>query len=448
MLALLALLGAAFSAGRMRADGASESRTPFTAANREQARAILRAVYDSVATHFYDPGFHERNLPARYAEMDRMIQRATSMPQAMTVVAALLEPLDDPHVFFLPPGYKHPLVVYGFRFMMVGNDCYVTEIDPGSDAAKKLYLGERLLSVEGEPLTRENFWKVDYNLKVLSPRDLLHIGIEETDEPTGNAAGDKTGRNRGGDPDTGEGEVIVQARIRTQTDGPGAGGVHDQEAGPYSSRRAEFSKEGVLIWKIPRFPLESDDAVAKWKLTKAYKALVLDLRGTDGEWDRGDDSMLGNLLGKDTQVGSRITRKGSEPYIVKAEKIPFRGELVVLVDSGTSGSAEILARVMQIEKRGVVIGDRTAGAATESKVFSCATGEEPELEAAHVSISVAEIRMADGQTIGKEGVAPDDVVLPSQDDLKAGRDPQLARAAGLAGLAIDAKAAGKIFPPD
>lgn len=419
----------------------------WTGVKQGVAREILKAVYEQMNIHYYDLHFHGEDFSARFAEMGSMMQRATSMSQAMTIAAALLEPLNDPHVFFLPPGYRGPLIEYGFRFMMVGSDCYVTEIASGSDAARKLHVGERLLSVEGEPITRENLWKVEYNLNVLSPRTLLHAGIEQADEPAGNAAEEKKGRSRSGDPDTGEGEVIVKASMSSASNNLHPAEVFGQMTGRYVSRTAEFSKEGVLIWKIPRFPLDSDDAAAKWELAKKYKSLVLDLRGTAGEWNRGGDNTLGNLMGKDTQVGQRITRNGSEPYVVKVAKMPFRGKLVLLVDSGTSASSEILARVAQVQKRGMVIGDRTAGAATESKMFSCATGGEAEAEAAHVSISVAEIRMSDGSVIGREGVTPDEIVLPSQDDLKMGRDPQLARAAALAGLAIDSTASGKMFPP-
>ncbi len=44
------------------------------------------------------------------------------------------------------------------------------------------------------------------------------------------------------------------------------------------------------------------------------------------------------------------------------------------------------------------------------------------------------------------GVTPDDIVLPSAQDLAAGRDPVLAHAADLMGVTVTAEQAGKAFP--
>jgi C-terminal processing protease CtpA/Prc len=62
------------------------------------------------------------------------------------------------------------------------------------------------------------------------------------------------------------------------------------------------------------------------------------------------------------------------------------------------------------------------------------------------SITIADIIMPDGKSLENAGVVPDEVLLPTAEDLAAGRDPVLARAASLCGVDIDSKTAGGYFP--
>jgi C-terminal processing protease CtpA/Prc len=145
-------------------------------------------------------------------------------------------------------------------------------------------------------------------------------------------------------------------------------------------------------------------------------------------------------------IGTRVTRKGKALMGTKSRRADaFSGKLIVLIDAASASSSEILAKVVQLGKRGVVVGDRSAGAVMEARIFE--SGQlAPNLILYQFSVTSADLVMQDGKSLETIGVTPDELLLPSGQDLALGRDPVLARAAKLAGLDIDPIAAGKLFP--
>jgi len=65
-----------------------------------------------------------------------------------------------------------------------------------------------------------------------------------------------------------------------------------------------------------------------------------------------------------------------------------------------------------------------------------------------VSITEADIVMADGNGLEHIGVTPDELLLPKKADLVASKDPVLSRAAAILGVKIDPKKAGSLYPTD
>lgn len=63
-----------------------------------------------------------------------------------------------------------------------------------------------------------------------------------------------------------------------------------------------------------------------------------------------------------------------------------------------------------------------------------------------VSITISDLIMSDGKSLEHHGVTPDEIRLPTAQDLAAGRDVVMSYAASLVGVPLDPVEAGKWFP--
>jgi carboxyl-terminal processing protease len=149
--------------------------------------------------------------------------------------------------------------------------------------------------------------------------------------------------------------------------------------------------------------------------------------------------LLAGVFDREIKIGDRVSRDEHKAMVARKHGQCFDGRLLVLVDSGSASDSELFARVVQIEKRGVVLGDLSAGMVMEAQFYSYDTGVGAE-------ITDADLIMTDGKSLEHVGVTPDEVVLPTVADLAEGRDPVLARAAETLGVQLSAEAAGKMFP--
>jgi len=405
--------------------------------DRDRALQMITDIADDVKKHYYDPKLRGFDLTARIREAAVKIPKAGSMDEALATVAWVFDGLDDSHTFFLPPT-RTLRVDYGWRMQLIGDRSYIMAVKPKSDAeAKGLKPGDEVVAINGYPPARELFWKMKYLYQILRPEPVLELRVRGLD-----------GKDR---------TLPVLSKLRERghhvVDFSQAGGgdlwdiVREMENNLRQLRPTEVERgEELLIVKFPEFILtdsEVNNLVAK---ARKHKALILDLRGNPGGSVETLERMVGGFFGHDIKIADRLGRQHDmKPLIAKSDSDMFTGKLIVLVDSQSGSAAELFARVAQLQKRGQVLGDRTAGIVMEAKRYNYKVGAGLVVYFG-AQITDADLLMADGKSLEHSGVTPDEIVLPLPADLANGRDPALARAAAMLGVQMSPEEAGKLFP--
>jgi C-terminal processing protease CtpA/Prc len=322
---------------------------------------------------------------------------------------------------------------------MVGNNCFVTSVRPGSDAAAKLHVGDQVLGVNGFKVERAEFDAMQYLYDILSPNETQQLILQS---PSGQRRQETVHSALRPDKATldiseGENNVDFWKLIR------------DDQTQRHLDRERTFDVGDTFVWKMSHFDASTETITATFSKARKHTTLILDLRGNPGGAVDTLKDMLGNVFDHDIKLGDRVSRKESKPEMVRTFKNPFRGvftgKLIVLVDSNSASAAEIFARVIQIEHRGTVLGDRSDGAVMEARQYEESYGADTKIFYGF-SITSADLVMTDGKSLEGTGVIPDEMILPSATDLAEGKDPVLSRAAELAGTKLDPAAAGKLFP--
>ena len=406
----------------------------FGSQDRDRGATMLKIIKDDISKHYYDPSFHGIDLDPRFKTAENKIKLTKSNAEIFGVIAQVLLDFNDSHTSFIPP-QRQSSIEYGWRMKMFGDNCYVTEVRPHSDAeAQGLKPGDEVLSIDGIHPTRSNIWIYYYLYYQLALRPLVKIVVHSPGEPAR--------------PLEVKARVQMNKRTIDLTDTIDLNkferGQDDDEL--MSAQRFSTFGDDLIIWKMPQFDLTRDEVDGQIDRVKKHRALILDLRGNLGGAEETLLRLIGNFCDHDVTVGDLKQRKETKPMIAKTRGDGgFKGKLVVLVDSESASASEVLARVVQLEKRGVVLGDRTSGKVMRSRFYQHEMGLDTVIVYG-ASVTDADIIMSDGVSLEGAGVTPNLPLLPAAEDLQARRDPVLSGAASLLGVKLDPVEAGKLFP--
>ena len=258
--------------------------------------------------------------------------------------------------------------------------------------------------------------------------------------------------------------VQVDGRKQTYTRAPGKGNpVPERTAGRWLQRGS------VGYIRIPSFgdPVHERRALVLVQRFRSGKALVLDVRGNSGgstpqrlrgalmerPW-RGMAvstpqrtgmarayAHLLEMLEKGEGKGLHLTPESLAPFeyfrdldhshlLFPGEPHPpergaYRGRLVVLVDGGCGSACEDLLVPLKETGRATLVGTTTDGSTGQPLILDFKEG-------LRAVVGTKRCYFPDGRPFEGVGIAPDRQVVPTRDDLLAGRDPALELARELA----------------
>ncbi|HLP02102.1 MAG TPA: S41 family peptidase, partial [Opitutaceae bacterium] len=358
---------------------APEERTAFNARVFDQAA-------DWVARRYYDPALNGADWSAARARHRPAALAATTDAELYVALNALLDELRDEHTCALSPTevdqYRNRRsALLGFRTGPLPEPQHarrILAVFPGSAADRAgVRPGWILLAADDRP-----------------PGEVLGVGKLSAGQLVRCDFLDTAGQPR-------------RLELRAST----------IEYPPV--RDARRLGDGVLVLAFDSFDLSA----ARWvraELKREQPAgLVLDLRDNVGGEARALAAILaeifpgrapiGGIRGR-TSAGSSARR--SPRHFLAAH---YSGPLAVLVSERSASAAEILAAIVQHEKRGVVVGTATPG-----NVLVCVRWPLP--GGGELQLSVYDYVGPDGRRLEGRGVTPD---VPIAAAPGAEPDPQL-----------------------
>jgi len=146
------------------------------------------------------------------------------------------------------------------------------------------------------------------------------------------------------------------------------------------------------------------------------KKVLLDLRDV-AAGDMTEATRLANFLLKSGTIASLEGQKvEKQTFVADASKaINTTAPVVVLVNRGTAGPAELVAAALMDNKRAELVGEKTFGEGAQHKTFELPDG-------AALILSVAKYESPSGKKLQDDGVTPGILVASNNDDSGAADD--------------------------
>ncbi len=391
--------------------------------NRDLMRGIAQGVHDVIKKNFYDPSLKGIDWDNELHETQKKIDACNSPGEMLAAIYWMVRKMDDSHTNFLPP-WQTLEPRFGFQAKPYGEKVRVYRIKEGGPAEKAgLLVGDTVLGIQGVTADRKRYLQTQFYYRFIQPAAVMLLDIE------------RDGKRQ---------RVEIPATIHTRQamelayDFSKVFDAIREDETSYGEDPFQYGlTDGIGYIKLRNF-LGDGAEKTLWKV-KGCRALIIDLRGNPGGQIDDLQRFAGYLEKSETELFTQTGRKTEKITAKPRQPSFFDLPMVVLVDSESASSSEILARHLQLSGRAVIIGDKTAGDVAVARNFSQHIGTEAAVFYG-AQTTIAHAVFPDGSDIEKVGVTPDTLCIPEAADLAAKRDPcrSLAMATLKAKLAVAA----------
>lgn len=348
---------------------------------------VFDRAWSLVADHHYDPKLQGVDWQAAGVKFGQEAAAAADKDSLYAALNGMLGLLKDSHTHALTPGeaterHAHVRARTGFNMQRLDGRWAVAEVLPGSPAE--------------EGGVKAGWLVLSRNRVPLGERPDFHPG---------------------------EGEVAQWEFL----DDRGATVTLPLVARSLSTKPRQLVRElpkGIFYLRFDGF----DGTDRRWlseqlKLHHGAPGVVLDLRRNPGGETLSLGIAIGEFFDHSVDCGTFITRAGrrSVKNSWQLGSAHYGGRVVVLVDGATASAAEIFSAALQDHGRATIVGRKSAGAVLASWFYTLPDGGE-------LQLSREDYVRPKGERLEGRGVEPDVTVPFTLDDLRAGRDPDLAAA--------------------
>ncbi len=191
----------------------------------------------------------------------------------------------------------------------------------------------------------------------------------------------------------------------------------------------KYEEDGNIGYiKISQFSTDTVDLAQKAAQEfkdKNVKGVVLDLRGDPGGYL---DAAVG-VSSLWLKNGQTVVQEKRGSTLINSESANGNSILnglptVVLIDGGSASASEITAGALHDNGVAVLVGQKSFGKGSVQQVEKFSDGSE-------MKVTIARWYTPKGKNIDKQGITPDTVVVLSDQDAAAGKDPQKDKAFAL-----------------